>query len=874
MVVGLTNTQVFPDHTTLAMHVDFAMATRQLQCWPRPQQISWTQVQATWPPPTLAYTAPADQPSTVRFRDLWTHLEASLQGQLTRDGPPSLSREEQGRGRRVAPLPTTHSAPAAKPSRQGEVRLRNDQVGSAVRNWFRQLRRLQSFLHALRGNHMDSNAQTHRACLWTSIQNAPGFHRGFPYWWDHGRKKDWHMAGFPWPRTMPGLETTEAIFLAFRHCFEKFESWHLRKRGAALKARYDRALKSLYQDLRLHPRESISYIFEDRQHTLQEQHGQLEPTPPPPEDGTLLWYADPEALHMHSTAQACMAHCSLGPGSVLYSRQYLTSPDLMHQALLTYWNDRWNQQATPTDSEWERILGFFRAKLPKLDFQCPPIIRSQWRRALAKYKPTAARGADGVSHQDLLNMPDPHLDALLQLPHEIENAQAEWPTQLLTGLVIALAKTTTAHKAADFRPVVVYSIIYRTWGAIRARQLARQLAPYLPMEELGFAPGCETTQAWMQIQMAVEQALLGNQDLSGSSTDLKRAFNCISRPLSQHLARQLGIPDHVVRPWMSFLALNQRRFLVNGFVSEPCLSSVGMPEGDALSVYAMLQLDFSYHLYLKSYAPGIVHLSYVDNLTLRAPSPDQVVHGMAVLESYFELWGLQVDHEKTYTWSLRPQSRHQFAALGFKTELTASEVGGVVTLSKRHLTAHLHTRLARSEPKLQLIQRSSAPGSQKQLALHTAVWPSSLHGLGAIRVPAHLLAQQRTKAVRALRVERAGASPMLRLTMGQAATCDPEYFLIRRTVFDFRRLLQKDPGDMTQAWQRFMKGYDGKARDGPFTVLAERLARIGWSARPPWLQDHDSHCNRWTVVSWMCCWKKDGSRQLPIRQQRGLQWLT
>ena len=52
------------------------------------------------------------------------------------------------------------------------------------------------------------------------------------------------------PRGPPRLSVAQPIFEAFKLCFERFEAWHLRQRCKLLKAKYDKGMKGIYQDLR------------------------------------------------------------------------------------------------------------------------------------------------------------------------------------------------------------------------------------------------------------------------------------------------------------------------------------------------------------------------------------------------------------------------------------------------------------------------------------------------------------------------------------------------------------------------------------------------------------------------------------------------
>ena len=220
-------------------------------------------------------------------------------------------------------------------------------------------------------------------------------------------------------------------------------------------------------------------------------------------------------------------------------------------------------------------MDFFKAHVPQFHFGLAPITETQWRRALRRYKSTAARGVDGLSHVDLLALPSSWTLRLLSFLHAIEQGEMEWPVAVLYGVVSVLAKDPGAQTVSRFRPIVIFSIIYRTWASLRSKQLLRLLAPHMDVEAYGFMPGCEPSQLWLVLQAEIECALQSGEAKSGLSTDLTRAFNFIPRQHTFALALHLGVPLQIVHPWRSFLASCTRAFEVRGTLSLSTTSTCG-----------------------------------------------------------------------------------------------------------------------------------------------------------------------------------------------------------------------------------------------------------------------------------------------------------
>lgn len=152
-----------------------------------------------------------------------------------------------GRAQRLRPAHLEPTPRSCRASRPGEEELVADTVGKAVILWFKQLRRLQSYRHAICAGQTHDAAVHYRIELWSAIRRSKGFDRSFPQWWE---QHDFYSTLGPLPLTPPGEELAILIYQAFHHAFRTFEQWHLNQRKQALQAKHDKTMKALYQELR------------------------------------------------------------------------------------------------------------------------------------------------------------------------------------------------------------------------------------------------------------------------------------------------------------------------------------------------------------------------------------------------------------------------------------------------------------------------------------------------------------------------------------------------------------------------------------------------------------------------------------------------
>lgn len=421
----------------------------------------------------------------------------------------------------------------------------------------------------------------------------------------------------------------------------------------------------------------------------------------------------------------------------------------------------------------------------------------------------------------------------------IELDDLDWPDQLQQGLVLAIAKHDAAHEAGSYRPIVLFSVLYRCWGSLRSRQLLKQIEGHIHSDAFGFLPSREALQSWLQTQASVELAALNGQTLSGIAVDFVKAFNNIRRPQWFALARHVGLPERILKPWHRFLSSFTRRFQVHNHLSDPLTSNVGFAEGDPLSVPAMAVLDWALHVYQSHFAPLTRTLSYVDNIAMVSKFVMNLVWAFFSLCSFLDFWGLIIDVDKSYMWSTQSTARAQLAPLGLRLVEDVSELGGSLTFGASARVRLFLARGAKLEKKWVRLRISKAPLVQKLMCLPSVFWASALHGaLGCVFADSHIH-QLRKKAVAALGLRVGGGNPLLRLSLAQPPTADPGFYHLRHCIFDFRRICCKTP-DLLTMWRHYMTCYHGRKMPGPFFKLVELFSQIGWAiTAPPLFTDHD-----------------------------------
>ena len=380
-----------------------------------------------------------------------------------------------------------------------------------------------------------------------------------------------------------------------------------------------------------------------------------------------------------ATIEADLLLC---PGQELEVTTVVSDTQDMLQQVSEFWHKRWSRHKDLPPDHWQRIMDFVSSHIAPLPFSATPLSVGHWDPILARFQSRSARGADSYDHLDLKRMPVSFKEALLGMLEKVE-AGEDWPQQLLLGLGHCAPKHLAAATVGDYRPIIVFSTIYRAWSSLRSTSFLRTLGALAGPRMHGFLPGREAGDVWFQMQALIEASLSDSTLLVGCSTDVEKAFESIPRGPLEKLGAALGLPLDFLSAWFRFLNGCQRRFLIHGCVGEPIPSFSGLPEGCGLSVLGMCLLDFCWDRYQLVAAPSVLSMSYVDNYDLLSTTVFGLMQAYSSMETFMGLWALNLDSRKKFAWATTPDARSSLRALGFRVCLTATELGGAMSFSHR-----------------------------------------------------------------------------------------------------------------------------------------------------------------------------------------------
>ena len=363
----------------------------------------------------------------------------------------------------------------------------------------------------------------------------------------------------------------------------------------------------------------------------------------------------------------------------------------------------------------------------------------------------------------------------------------QWPQQLLQGQITSLAKRSMPAGPEDFRPITVFSIVYRIWSTIISRFWIQHLNSIVDDHLFGNRASYRAAHLWRCILDEIETAHCTHSSVCGLVVDLEKAFNTLPRKITLAFAALAGLDQGSLRAWAGALGLMERRFAVMGSLSPPVYSSCGFAEGCGMSVVAMMLIDQVWHHWVHAQYQLCKPMSFVDNWEIVATSPEAIEQVFRATLAFAEQMDLTIDRKKTFVWATLAQHRRTLRSSNFNVQLDHADLGAHLTYSKQIRNASLVARFHGLLDFWEKLKQCGGSYACKIRAISSAAWPRAMHGISATWVSLKHLHALRSRYMSALRLDKPGANSYLQLHL-DGFGMDPLAFAIMQTIRDFRDL--------------------------------------------------------------------------------------
>ncbi len=763
----------FPDHSILTAFVTMPASLPVEAYWYKPDKIYFSDENEIQEIQKKQVRTPDGNTPEEKYQQIFQEYEAVVHVNKLSRGKPGLLPCQKGRATQIERKFRPAQVTPLKQSRPSEVAPTYHGNSLQHKRWFTQLRRLQAYVaHAkkLESNSIDSD---HSWKVWRAIRLATGFRPSFSEWWT---TKTVRAEGSPTniPKAPPNHAVAQAIYSSFEAEVRQLENTLQLKKKEHQEAIQKRTLSQVFRDVKkpgplpvqvlLSKKTSVVLSVEDENKlTVENNPGFTTEIPLTSTKGPI------NISQVDGNQITTRVHHQLIPGDVLTQEELHGSVEDIHQQFANEWSKRWDKHLEIDETYWEEIIGFIELALPSETMQYEPIDLPTWKSSFLKKSHRSATGLDGVSRNDLIALPDQlHLEIIKLLHHAEQSGQ--WPEQLLHGAIHALAKVPSAETVQQFRPITILPIIYRCWATIRSRQALKHLGKVAPPTMLGNMPGRTTAEIWWTLQADLEASMTQGLKKTGVVTDLIKAFNGLPRTPIFAAAIKVGIDERIVRGWASAVSQIKRHFWVRNQPGPSLGSCTGLPEGCGMSVVGMAIYNIIMHKYLGLRHPSTSFVTYVDNIEIMAKQPDQSLSAYDTFAALTGHLGVPVDEKKTYTWSCDAEGRKTLRQSNQKVLQQARDLGGHISYTGHQTNSTVTQKCTDLKDLWPRLAQSMANPSQKQQLLLLVAWPRALHAASVVHLSEAVITELRRGAMKGLTMDKAGAHPMLQLSLGEKNT--------------------------------------------------------------------------------------------------------
>jgi hypothetical protein len=237
-----------------------------------------------------------------------------------------------------------------------------------------------------------------------------------------------------------------------------------------------------------------------------------------------------------------------------------------------------------------------------------------WMKAIKSLKAGKAEGACGWGYQEFHQFP------VLAVRHLALIFERIWDFGLTPKLMLArvclLEKRAAPKSMADARPVTILPCLYRLAAKMVFQQVIAHWADRMPIQVSGGIAGRGVRDLSIVQTIHVEKALCDQEFPCSSTMDLAKAFNLVPRYPAAILMNRLGVPWSCLNFWLQSLSNMSRSPLIAGSMGTCIGSTTGVPEGDVLSILAMLAISALF--YYRNLSPRVSPFAYADNWAWQA----------------------------------------------------------------------------------------------------------------------------------------------------------------------------------------------------------------------------------------------------------------
>ena len=213
-------------------------------------------------------------------------------------------------------------------------------------------------------------------------------------------------------------------------------------------------------------------------------------------------------------------------------------------------------------------------------FKFRPVTRVLVEQVLSTMNTSASAGLDGVSVKLLKRLPSDVLDKLTDVLRDMFD-RSVFPPCLKAARTVPIEKKGDMTKIDNYRGIAVLPALSKLPEKIISISIEDHLYDHglLHSNQFGFTRRSNTLAAIVNLTTHVRQKMDEGRRVGILFLDLRRAFDCVDRPLLLRRLQGLGVTGPELRMIEQYLSGRTTVVEVNGARSSHRVSDHGVPQG-------------------------------------------------------------------------------------------------------------------------------------------------------------------------------------------------------------------------------------------------------------------------------------------------------
>ena len=560
---------------------------------------------------------------------------------------------------------------------------------------------------------------------------------------------------------------------------------------------------------------------------------------------TLVLKQDGLTLTVRDLPDHCPARCRIE------LELWVTAPPDVARLIEREWQPLWNRdtvEETQDLATWKHAIN----TIDRFGWHADAINASTrsiepWKRALRRTRAHAAKGLCGFSQPEMLSLSDEAIDDLARVFQFIQDEQL-WPEILIAARTVFLHKKATDLRPGNTRPITIFPLLFRLWGKVLSDAIMSVWEPRIPHLVAGAVPHKACSDIWWWIHSQCDLASQSDQVVFGFVQDLRKCYNCLPRLPICRLLIDFGVPPQLVSLWEQALTHFVRYFILGGDTFGPFSATTGIPEGDPVSVLAMLAFSI---LWNRAHTDQFTEApTYADNLELFSRNFTSISNLFESNISFQLAWKQSIAWDKSWVWSNKPSGQklwQQF--LSHRNQSTnaddmppiarvATELGAVINYTPLRFKGDQPARFVQASARLRSAKALPLSCSNAAKTVCSAVLPVALHGCEIMFPTNNQLSKLRTDIARVIIGPRSKTNPWLACCILCEQCLDPLFHCVVNIFRLVRRMMITDLALVSDVWvaalalQRHANGNRRMMRTGPRAALVRAATEMQFTLLP------------------------------------------